>query len=177
MRWCRKWSNFLSFARFLNLSSHLRAILDWFWRGFRRLYWRKFIYADGICLGTVAHTFVASAEHHQTVSSVFHLHNVSAGHEFTVTLNAHTTRSLSTLMWLLTAHWATKSTLSRRRAIWRCEIISWRNWSPALRRKAATDKLLTKATTHEDWGSHGDITDPSTHRLSSRRMEFGTCGQ
>ena len=39
---------------------------------------------------------------------------------------------------------------------------------PALRRKAAVDKLLSKATTHEDWGLHGDITNPPAHRLSSR---------
>jgi hypothetical protein len=39
---------------------------------------------------------------------------------------------------------------------------------PALRCKAATDKLLIKATTHEDWGLYDDITNPPTHRLSSR---------
>ena len=39
---------------------------------------------------------------------------------------------------------------------------------PALRRKAAVDKLLTKATTHETWGLHGDITNPPVLRLSSR---------
>ena len=39
---------------------------------------------------------------------------------------------------------------------------------PALRRKAAVDKLLTKATTHEEWGLYGDITNPPAHRLSSR---------
>ena len=71
---------------------------------------RKFIYADDICLGTQAHTFVElectltadmarMAEYchrwrlkpsiTKTVSSVFHLHNVSAGHgrELTVMLN------------------------------------------------------------------------------------------
>ena len=39
---------------------------------------------------------------------------------------------------------------------------------PALRRKATTDKLLIKATTHEDWGLYDDITNPPTHRLLSR---------
>ena len=39
---------------------------------------------------------------------------------------------------------------------------------PALRRKAAVDKLLTKTAEHEDWGLHGDITNPPTYRLSSR---------
>ena len=39
---------------------------------------------------------------------------------------------------------------------------------PALRRKAAVDKLLTKATTHETWGLYGDITNPPALRLSSR---------
>ena len=39
---------------------------------------------------------------------------------------------------------------------------------PALRHKAAVDKLLTKATTHETWGLHGDITNPPALRLSSR---------
>ena len=39
---------------------------------------------------------------------------------------------------------------------------------PALRRKAAVDKLLTKAATHEDWGLHNDIANPPPYRLSSR---------
>jgi len=39
---------------------------------------------------------------------------------------------------------------------------------PAMRCKAAVDKLLTKATTHETWGLHGDITNPPALRLSSR---------
>jgi hypothetical protein len=39
---------------------------------------------------------------------------------------------------------------------------------PDLRRKAAVDKLLTKVASHEDWGLHGDITNPPNHRLSSR---------
>jgi hypothetical protein len=39
---------------------------------------------------------------------------------------------------------------------------------PALRRKAAVDKLLTKTAEHEDWGLHGDISNPPTYRLSSR---------
>ena len=39
---------------------------------------------------------------------------------------------------------------------------------PALRRKAAVDKLLAKAAEHEDWGLHGDVTSPPPYRLSSR---------
>ena len=39
---------------------------------------------------------------------------------------------------------------------------------PALRRKAAVDKLLTKAATHEEWGLHGDVLNPPAYRLSSR---------
>ena len=39
---------------------------------------------------------------------------------------------------------------------------------PALRRKAAVDKLLTKAASHEDWGLHGDITNTPALRLSTR---------
>jgi len=35
---------------------------------------------------------------------------------------------------------------------------------PALRRKAAVDKLLAKAD-HEDWGLHDDIMNPPTHTL------------
>ena len=38
----------------------------------------------------------------------------------------------------------------------------------ALRRKAAVDKLLTKATTHETWGLYGDIINRPALRLSSR---------
>jgi hypothetical protein len=69
---------------------------------------RKFIYADDICLGTQAHTFVElecsltsdmarMAEYcyrwhltpsvSKTVSSVFHLHNASASRELSVVLN------------------------------------------------------------------------------------------
>lgn len=39
---------------------------------------------------------------------------------------------------------------------------------PALRRKAAVDKLLAKAAEHEDWGLQGDVTSPPEYRLSSR---------
>ena len=39
---------------------------------------------------------------------------------------------------------------------------------PALRRKAAVDKLLAKAAEHGDWGIHGDVTSPPPYRLSSR---------
>jgi Reverse transcriptase (RNA-dependent DNA polymerase) len=39
---------------------------------------------------------------------------------------------------------------------------------PALRHEAAVDKLLTKTTSHETWGLHGDITNPPALRLSFR---------
>jgi len=39
---------------------------------------------------------------------------------------------------------------------------------PALRRKAAVDKLLAKAADHKDWGLHDDIMNPPPYRLSSR---------
>jgi hypothetical protein len=40
---------------------------------------------------------------------------------------------------------------------------------PALRRKAAVDKLVMKADLHDEWGLHGDITNHPTLRLSSRK--------
>jgi hypothetical protein len=40
---------------------------------------------------------------------------------------------------------------------------------PALRRKAAVDRLVMKADLHDEWGLHGDITNHPTLRLSSRR--------
>ena len=39
---------------------------------------------------------------------------------------------------------------------------------PPLRRKAAVDKLISKATDNTNWGLHNDITHPPRHRLTSR---------
>jgi len=39
---------------------------------------------------------------------------------------------------------------------------------PPLRRKAAVDKLISKATDNVDWSLHQDISHPPRHRLSSR---------
>ena len=225
---------------------------------------RKFIYADDICLGTQAHTFVElectltadmarMAEYchrwrlkpstTKTVSSVFHLHNVSAGHgrELTVMLNGarlkhdpkpvylgvtldrtlsykeHLIKTAGKLKMrnnlltkLVGTSWGANANTLRTSALALCYSVGeycapvWARsahtnlvdvqlnstmrlitgtvkptplpWlpvlaniePPALRRKAATDKLLTKATTHEDWGLYDDITNPPTHRLSSR---------
>ena len=64
---------------------------------------------------------------------------------------------------------------------------------PALQRKAAVEKLPTKATIHETWGLHGDITrrtpfviqTPTVdrhgttghHNSVARRMGVSSCGQ
>ena len=40
---------------------------------------------------------------------------------------------------------------------------------PALRRKAAEDKLLLATAAHQDWGLYRDINSPPPYRLSSRR--------
>ena len=39
---------------------------------------------------------------------------------------------------------------------------------PALRRKAAVDRLIIKASEHEEWGLHSDLYSPPPYRLSSR---------
>jgi len=40
---------------------------------------------------------------------------------------------------------------------------------PALRRKAATDRLVAKARAHESWPLHHDISNPPLLRLTSRK--------
>jgi len=40
---------------------------------------------------------------------------------------------------------------------------------PALRRKAATDRLVAKASAHESWPLHHDISNPPQLRLPSRK--------
>jgi len=40
---------------------------------------------------------------------------------------------------------------------------------PALQRKAATDRLVAKASAHESWPLHRDISNPPQLRLSSRK--------
>ena len=40
---------------------------------------------------------------------------------------------------------------------------------PALRRKAATDRLVTKVLTHDHWPIHHDILNPPQQRLTSRK--------
>ena len=40
---------------------------------------------------------------------------------------------------------------------------------PALRRKAATDRLVAKARAHESWPLHHDISNPPPFRLTSRK--------
>jgi len=41
--------------------------------------------------------------------------------------------------------------------------------SPALQRKAATDRLVAKARAHESWPLHHDISNPPPFRLTSRK--------
>jgi len=40
---------------------------------------------------------------------------------------------------------------------------------PALRRKAATDRLVTKVLSHDRWPIHHDILNPPQQRLTSRK--------
>ena len=40
---------------------------------------------------------------------------------------------------------------------------------PALRRKAATDRLVTKVLSHDHWPIHHDILNPPQLRLTSRK--------
>ena len=44
---------------------------------------------------------------------------------------------------------------------------------PALRRKAATDRLVTKVLTHDHWPIHHDILNPPQLRLTSRKPLWG----
>lgn len=223
---------------------------------------RKFIYADDICLGTQAHTFVElentlTADMAQmsqychrwrlkpsvskTVSSLFHLHNASAGRELKVMLNGQflkhdpkpvylgvtldrtlsykdhlqkTAGKLKTrnnlLSKLVGTNWGANANTLRTSALALCYSVGeycapvWAQsahtnlvdvqlnstmrlisgtlrptplpWlpvlaniePPALRRKAAVDKLLAKTATHKDWGLHKDLENPPPYRLSSR---------
>ena len=184
----------------------------------------------------------------KTVSSVFHLHNASASHQLSVTLNGQrlkhdphpvylgvtldrtltykdhlekTAGKLKTrnnlLMKLAGSSWGAHANTLRTSALALCYSVGeycapvWARsthtkmvdvqlnttmrlitgtfrptplpWLPVLsnieppplRRKAAVDKLISKAMDNVDWGLHSDISHPPRHRLTYDIHSGWTC--